>query len=255
MSDIFSLKDRTALVTGASSGLGVQIAEVLARAGAAVALAARRTDRIANEAERLRSTGARTAAVTLDVRDTDAIDLALDAVERDLGQPADIVVNCAGVIVLRPFLEQTRDDFDAVVDTNLRGAFFVSQRAARRMVPLGRGAIINVASTAGVRPGAHLSSYSASKAALIHLTKVMAIELARHGIRVNAIAPGNFETDMHEAFVEQGISEALVKRIPQRRFGQAGDLDGAVMLLASDAGRYMTGETIAVDGGHLASSL
>lgn len=255
MSDIFSLKDRTALVTGASSGLGVQIAEVLARAGAAVALAARRTDRIANEAERLRSTGARTTAVTLDVRHTDAIDLALDAVERDLGQPADIVVNCAGVIVLRPFLEQTRDDFDAVVDTNLRGAFFVSQRAARRMVQLGRGAIINVASTAGVRPGAHLSSYSASKAALIHLTKVMAIELARHGIRVNAIAPGNFETDMHEAFVEQGISEVLVKRIPQRRFGQAGDLDGAVLLLASDAGRYMTGETIAVDGGHLASSL
>jgi NAD(P)-dependent dehydrogenase (short-subunit alcohol dehydrogenase family) len=123
------------------------------------------------------------------------------------------------------------------------------------MVPLGRGAIINVASTAGLRPGAHLSSYSGSKAGLIHLTKVMAIELARHGIRVNAIAPGNFETDMHQTFVEQGVTDALVKRIPQRRFGQPGDLDGAVLLLASDAGRYMTGETVAVDGGHLASSL
>jgi NAD(P)-dependent dehydrogenase (short-subunit alcohol dehydrogenase family) len=193
--------------------------------------------------------------VQLDVRDIDAIEPALDAVERTFAQPADIVVNCAGVIVLRPFLEQTPEDFASVLDTNLRGAFFVAQRAARRMVALRRGSIIQVASTAGLRPGAHLSSYSASKAALVHLTKVMAIELVRYGIRVNAIAPGNFETEMHQAFVDQGVTDALVKRIPQRRFGRAGDLDGAVLLLASDAGRYMTGETIAVDGGHLASSL
>lgn len=253
--NLFSLAGRIALVTGASSGLGVQIADTLARAGAAVALAARRKERVEEEAARLRGAGATAAAIPLDVRDADAIDTALDALERAFGGPADIVVNCAGVIVLRPFLEQTPEDFDAVLDTNLRGAFFVSQRAAKRMLPQRQGAIVNVASTAGLRPGAHLSSYSASKAALIHLTKVMAIELARHGIRVNAIAPGNFETDMHQAFVEQGFTDTLVKRIPQRRFGQAGDLDGAVLLLASDAGRYMTGETIAVDGGHLASSL
>jgi len=157
--------------------------------------------------------------------------------------------------VLQPFLEQTPDDFDAVLATNLRGAFFVSQRAALRMASLRRGAIVNVASTAGVRPGAHLSSYSASKAGLLHLTRVMAIELARDGIRVNALVPGNFETDMHQAFVERGYADALVKRIPQRRFGQAGDLDGAVLLLVSDAGRYITGAAIAVDGGHLVSSL
>lgn len=252
---LFSLEGRTALVTGASSGLGVQIAAALAAAGAAVALAARRKDLIDDRAARLCATGATAVAVPLDVRDVDAIDPALDAVERALGRPVDIVVNCAGVIVLRPFLEQTVEDYEAVLDTNLRGAFFVSQRAARRMARRRQGAIINIASTAGLRPGAHLSSYSASKAALIHLTKVMAIELARHGVRVNALAPGNFETDMHQAFVELGLSDALVKRIPQRRFGAPGDLDGALLLLASDAGRYITGETIAVDGGHLASSL
>ncbi len=256
MSDnLFSLDGRVALVTGASSGLGVQIADVLARHGAAVALAARRKVRIEEDAARLRDGGARATAVPLDVRDIGSIDGALDAVSDAFGQPADILVNCAGVIVLQPFLEQTPDDFDAVLDTNLRGAFFVSQRAALRMVSLRRGAIVNVASTAGVRPGAHLSSYSASKAGLLHLTRVMAIELARHGIRVNALVPGNFETDMHQAFVERGYADALVKRIPQRRFGQAGDLDGAVLLLVSDAGRYITGEAIAVDGGHLASSL
>jgi NAD(P)-dependent dehydrogenase (short-subunit alcohol dehydrogenase family) len=253
--DLFSLHGRVALVTGASSGLGVQIARALARAGASIALSARRQERIEAEAVHLRSEGASAIAVPMDVCDVDAIDPALDTVERTLGQPPQVVVNCAGVIVVRAFLEQTAGDFDTVLDTNLRGAFFVSQRAALRMMPLRRGSIVNVASTAGVRPGAQLSSYSASKAALIHLTKVMAFELARYNIRANALAPGNFETDMHQALVEQGYDKALVKRIPQRRFGQAGDLDGAVLLLASDAGRYITGATIPVDGGHLAASL
>ena len=258
MSDVlapFRLDGRVALVTGASSGIGLHLARVLAGAGASVALAAQRRDVLAAEAEALRAQGAKACALALDVRRRDAIDAALDEVEAALGRAPDVLVNCAGVIVVKPFLEQSEADFDTVVDTNLRGAFFVAQRAALRMVRQQAGSIINVSSTAGVRPGAHLSSYSASKAALIHLTKVMAAELARDGVRVNALVPGNVETDMHQAFVERGFTESLVKRIPQRRFGKPEDLDGAVLLLASDAGRYMTGAVIAVDGGHLASSL
>ena len=253
--DAFSLRGRVALVTGASSGIGLHLAQVFARAGAAVALAARRRDLIDSAAAELRAAGHTATGVVIDVSRTETLEAAFDAVERALGGPADVLVNCAGVIVLKPFLEQTEADFDGVMDTNLRGAFFVAQRAAARMVALRRGSIINVASTAGLRPGAHLSSYCASKAALIHLTKVMAVELARHGIRVNALAPGNFETDMHQGFVELGYTDALVKRIPQRRFGRTEDLAGAALLLASDAGRYITGATLAIDGGQLVGSL
>jgi NAD(P)-dependent dehydrogenase (short-subunit alcohol dehydrogenase family) len=253
--DAFSLQGRVALVTGASSGIGMALAQVFARAGAAVALAARRKDRIEAVVADLAAAGHRAIGIPMDVGRTATFDAALDAIARDLGGPPDVLLNCAGIIATKPFLEHTEQDFDDVVTTNLRGAFFVAQRAAARMARLGRGSIINVASTAGLRPGGHLSAYGASKAGLIHLTKVMAFELARHGIRVNALCPGNFETDMHRDFVERGFTDALLKRIPQRRFGTTDELAGAALLLASDAGRYITGSVLAVDGGQLVNSL
>jgi NAD(P)-dependent dehydrogenase (short-subunit alcohol dehydrogenase family) len=251
----FSLQGRVALVTGASSGIGQYLAGVLARAGATVALAARRKDKVDQAAAQLCAQGQRAIGVALDVSQTQTYEAAFEAIERAFGTPPDLLLNCAGVIVTKPFLEQSEDEVSALFDTNLRGAFFIAQRAARSMVALGRGSIINVASTSGVRPGGYLSSYGASKAGLIHLTKVMAFELARHGIRANVLCPGNIETEMHQDFVERGFTEALVKRIPQRRFGECADLAGAALLLASDAGRYMTGTVLTVDGGQLVNSI
>lgn len=251
----FDLRNRVALVTGASSGIGLHLAGVLARAGASVALTARRKERVDAAAQELRAAGCKAIGAAIDVARLETLDDAFATVSAEFGAPPDILLNCAGVILMKPFLEQTEAEVSQIFDINLRGAFFVAQRAATGMVKLGRGSIINVASTAGLRPGGYLSSYGASKAGLIHLTKVMAYELARHGIRVNVLCPGNFETDMHQEFVEQGFDDGLVKRIAQRRLGQPRDLDGAALLLASDAGRYITGAVLAVDGGQLVNSL
>ncbi len=253
--DAFSLKGRVALVTGASSGIGLYLAGVLARAGAGVALAARRKDKVDEEAAKLRAAGHRAIGVALDASRTETYDGAFDAIPRELGQAPDILINCAGIIVTKPFLEQTEEDVTRILDTNLRGAYLVAQRAAKGMVELGGGSIINVASTSGLHAGGFLSSYGASKAGLIHLTKVMAYELARLKIRANVLCPGNIETEMHQDFVERGFTDALVKRIPQRRFGQCSDLAGATLLLASSAGGYMTGSVLTVDGGQLVNSL
>lgn len=251
----FSLKGKLALVTGASSGIGQSLAGALARAGAAVVLCARRESRVAQEAQRLCDQGGVAKGIAMDVADAGSITAAFDQIHKEFGRYPDVVVNCAGVALLKPFLEQTPDDFDAVLDVNLRGAFFVAQRAAAEMVKQGGGSIINVASTAGLRPGGFLSSYGASKAGLIHLTKVMAYELARNKVRVNVLCPGNIETDMHREFEEAGFTDALVKRIPQRRFGKSQDLVGATLLLASDAGSYMTGSVVVIDGGQTVNSL
>ena len=251
----FDLTGTVAMVTGASSGLGLHFAGVLARAGAAVALAARRKDKVDAAAADLCRQGHRAVGVTLDVSLPQTHGPAFDAVVAALGGPPRVLVNNAGILVSKPFLEQSEDEVAAVFATNLFGAFLVAQRAARAMVEAGGGAIVNVASTAGLRPGGTLSSYGAAKAGLVHLTRVMALELAGKGVRVNALCPGSIETDMHQVFVDRGYAEPLVKRIPQRRFGRVDDLTGALLLLASDAGRYMTGAVVAVDGGQLVGSL
>jgi len=199
--------------------------------------------------------GSRAISVPLDVTDASSVREAVARAEAELGGLTTLVNN-AGVVVSKPLFEHDENDWDRVMDTNLKGAWLVAQEVARRMVAHGRGGcIINIASILGLRAVGGVPEYSASKAGLIHLTKVMALELARHNIRVNAIAPGYIRTDLNRGFFESEAGQAMVRRIPQRRLGEPGDLDGALLLLASDASRYMTGAIIPVDGGHLLSTL
>jgi NAD(P)-dependent dehydrogenase (short-subunit alcohol dehydrogenase family) len=253
--DPFRLEGQRVLVTGASSGLGRHFALTLARAGAGVALAARSADKLANAAQEIHGFGGRAVSVTLDVTDGASIREAVAMAEAEMG-PITTLVNNAGVVVSKPLFEHDEHDWDRVVDTNLKGAWLVAKEVGRRMVAHGRGgAIINIASILGIRVVGGLPEYCVSKAGLIHLTKVLALELARHKIRVNAIAPGYIKTDLNREFFESEAGQAMIRRIPQRRAGGASDLDGALLLLASDASRYMTGVVIPVDGGHLLSAL
>ncbi len=248
----FSLAGRVALVTGASGGLGRHFARVLHGAGAQVVLAARRLDAVADAAGAL---GERAMAVALDVTDAASIAAALDAVEARFG-PCDLLVNNAGIAVTRPFLDQTEADWDQVMDVDLRGAFVMAQAAAKRMVAAGKGgAIVNIASIGGVRIIPGVAAYTAAKAGLIQLTRQMGVELARHRIRVNAIAPGYIETDINRDFFASEAGQAMIRRVPQRRLGTVDDLTGPLLLLASDAGAHMTGSVVTVDGGHSVNPL
>jgi NAD(P)-dependent dehydrogenase (short-subunit alcohol dehydrogenase family) len=249
MDRLFSLQGRVALISGASSGIGLHIAGVFAQAGAVVALAARRREKIESAAQALTAQGHAASAVYLDVTDPESIGPAFDAAEKALGAPVDILFNNAGVLHFGSFVNQDPAEMARIFDTNLKGSFLVAREAARRMARRERGVIINVASTAGLRAGANVSAYGASKAGLIHLSAVMALELAHKGIRVNTLCPGNIDTDMHESFRGLGLEDGLIRRIPQGRIGRVEDLDGAALLLAADAGRYITGAVIAVDGG------
>ena len=250
MTELFDLTGRVALVTGASQGLGRRFAQVLAGHGAAVGLAARQVEKLEDVKAAIAAAGGRAACVALDVTDAAAIERALDQVEDALG-PVGILVNNAGVAVSKGVLEQTEADWDRVVGTNLKGAFFVAQAAAKRMVAQGGGAIVNIASVLALDVVGHLAPYAAAKGGLWQLTRSMALELARHGVRVNALAPGYIETEINRDFLATEAGERMKKRIPQRRFGTPEDLDGALLLLASDASRYMTGSIIVIDGGLL----
>ena len=251
----FRLDGRTALVTGASSGLGRHFARTLAAAGAAVAVAARRADKLETLVAEITAEGGQARAVALDVTDVTSVRAAFAAIAAWRGAPG-VIVNNAGVAVSRPLLEQSETDWDGVLDTNLKGAWRVAQEGARRLVAAGQGgAVVNIASITGERVAGGVAPYCASKAALLQLTRAMALELAGHGIRVNAIAPGYVATELKRDFLASGAGQRLMARIPQKRFGEPSDLDGALLLLASDAGRFMTGSVIAVDGGHLVSSL
>jgi NAD(P)-dependent dehydrogenase (short-subunit alcohol dehydrogenase family) len=239
-----------ALVTGASQGLGRRFAEVLAGHGAAVGLAARQVDRLRAIEESIRGRGRQAASVALDVGDLGAIEKAVDAIEAALG-PLDVLVNNAGVAVTKAVLDQTEADWDQVVGTNLKGAFFVARAAARRMAERGGGSIINIASVLSYDVVGHLAPYAASKGGLLQVTRAMALELARSRVRVNAIAPGYIETEINREFLATEVGQRMLRKVPQRRFGKPEDLDGALLLLASDASRYMTGSVITVDGGFL----
>ncbi len=255
MSKRFDLSGKVALVTGASSGLGVHFARTLASSGAAVAIAARRADRLSSLQAELEQAGAKAAAVDLDVQSAESISAAFDAVEGKLGG-IDILVNNAGISIVKPALEMPADDWDSVVDTNLRGAWLMMQAAGKRWVAAKKpGSIVNIASILGLRTIGQVAPYNASKAGLIHLTRALAMEWARYQIRVNAICPGYIETEMNGDFWKTPAGQRLIDRIPQRRIGLPEHLDGALLLLASEAGAFMTGSIITVDGGHTVNSL
>ena len=246
------LAGKTALVTGASSGLGLHFAKTLARQKVHVVLAARNRQAIDGAVRDIIDEGGSAQGVTLDVTSEDSVGRAFSGVDRQI----DIAVNNAGISGGAAAIDQAAEDFDAVIDTNLRGVFLVAQAAARRMrEQKSGGSIVNIASILGVRVAGHLSAYAASKAAVVQLTKALALEWARYGIRVNALCPGYIETPINRDFFQTEAGKALITRIPSRRLGLAEELDGPLLLLCSDAGSYMTGSIIAVDGGHLVSSL
>lgn len=255
MAGLFGLEGRVALVTGASAGLGQHFARTLAAHGAAVAVAARRADRLESLVEEIRAAGGRALALSMDVADGDSIRRGFDLAQQAFG-PVDVTVNNAGISIVKPALQMPEADWDQVVNTNLRGAWLVAQTAAQRLVAAKRpGRIVNIASILGLRTIGQVAPYNAAKAGLLHLTRVLAMEWARHSIQVNAIAPGYIETEMNRDFWATPGGQRLIERIPQRRIGRPGDLDGALLLLASDAGAFMTGSVITVDGGHTVSTL
>ncbi|HEX6137348.1 MAG TPA: glucose 1-dehydrogenase [Casimicrobiaceae bacterium] len=250
-----TLAGRTALVTGANGGLGSHFAQTLARAGADVAITARRVESLVPVRRAIEALGRKVVMLALDVTDSASVAAAFDQASAALG-PVTVVVNNAGVAITKPLLDHTEEDWREVIDVNLNGAWRVAQAAARHMVGHQRGgSIVNIASILGLRVTSQVPSYAASKAALIHLTRAMALELARHRIRVNALAPGYVETGINREFFASEAGQALVKRVPQRRIGRPEELDGALLLLASDAGSYTTGAVLAVDGGHLVGAL
>jgi NAD(P)-dependent dehydrogenase (short-subunit alcohol dehydrogenase family) len=251
MSDLFDVSSEVVVVTGASQGLGRQFARVLGAHGAAVALAARQTTKLDALAKEITTRGGRAFAVAMDVTDKSSIAAALDQAEAALG-PVTVLINNAGVQRERAAVDLAEADWDAVLDTNLKGAFSVATEVARRMIARKQaGNIINIASVLGIGVMGHLSPYNASKGGLIQLTKSFALEWASKSIRVNALAPGYIDTEFNHNFWSTPPGERLIKRIPQRRLGTESDLDGAILFMASQASRYMTGSVLTVDGGFL----
>ena len=251
MADLFDVSKEVVLVTGASQGLGRHFARLLSANGAAVALAARQLGKLESLAKEINHNGGRAAPVLMDVTDGASIAQAFNAAEAQLG-PITVLINNAGVVVEKAAVDQTEADWDKVLNANLKGAFTSATEFARRVIARkGTGSVINISSVLGVGVIGHVSTYSASKAALIQLTKSFALEWASKGIRVNALAPGYIDTEFNHDFWATPPGERLIKGIPQRRLGHESDLDGAILLLASNASRYMTGSVVTVDGGFL----
>ncbi|MEO1034778.1 MAG: SDR family oxidoreductase [Pseudomonadota bacterium] len=258
MSDLrpdFSLSNRTVLITGAGSGLGASFAQILADAGARLVLAARRVDKLDETRATVEASGGSAICVAMDVTSAQSVEDGFNEIDQQ-GWQIDTLINNAGVSREHFIGDMPEKAWDTVVDTNLKGIFLVAQQAGQRWIKAGiPGVIVNIASVLGHRPSRTLAPYCASKAGVLSLTETMALEWSRFGVRVNAISPGFYRTEINDAFMDSEQGQALIKYIPQRRAGEHGDLAGALLLLVSDAGRYMTGSNITVDGGLLLNGL
>jgi 3-oxoacyl-[acyl-carrier protein] reductase len=249
--EMFSLNGRVALVTGASSGLGKQFARALADNGAAVALVARRVERLKALKDEIEGRGGKAVAIEADVTDRAAMTHAFDAAEKAFGIVT-ILVNNAGIAHGGRAVEMSPEEWRRVLSTNLDAVFFWAQEAARRILAANKqGAIVNIASVLGLAVSKGAVAYATAKAGVVQVTKALAVELAFKGVRVNAIAPGWFVTEMNDEYLNGEAGAAIKREVPMGRFGNAGDLDGALLLLTSDAGSYITGATIVVDGGQV----
>jgi NAD(P)-dependent dehydrogenase (short-subunit alcohol dehydrogenase family) len=251
--DQFSLYGKVALVTGASSGIGHAVAKGLAQAGAAVVAGARRVERLERLAAEIDADGGRAMAVRIDVTDNESIGLAMDQAQARFGV-VDVVINNAGVADARPFLETEDDSRDFIMDTNFKGVWNIARQTAKRMVAAGKpGSIINIASVLGLGARSGYTAYCASKGAVVQLTRSMAMDLGRYDIRVNAIAPGWFVTEINEEYLLSEQGQEFLTRTPARRAGYVEELLGPVILLASDAGSFVNGVILPVDGAHSAA--
>lgn len=249
------LDDKVALVTGASSGLGEHFAKVLANAGAKVIVGARRADRLASLVTNITEAGGNAHAVSLDVTDSDSVKQAIDEGENTFG-PITVLVNNAGVADSKRFVNVDEDSWDFVMEANLKGAWRIASEISRRLVNQNlEGSIVNIASILGLRQGFGESTYSVSKAGVVQMTKAMALELASKGIRVNAICPGYFRTEMNAGYFDSDKGQSFIKQTPSRRLGQLQELDGPLLLLCGDEGSFINGVALPVDGGHMVSGL
>ncbi|MEQ3724601.1 SDR family oxidoreductase [Alcanivorax sp.] len=251
MTQRFSVAGKRILITGASSGFGAHFAKALAQEGADLVLAARRVEKLEDAANAVRALGRDAVVVPMDVSDHTSVEAAFADMP-----PLDVVVNNAGVSHEGPTENITDEEWDRVVDTNLKGVWAVSKFAIQQWKRDERpGSLVNIASILGLRVGGRVAAYTASKAAVVQLTKSLALDCARYNIRCNAICPGYVETDINRDFFNSPLAEKMLKRIPYRRLGNIDELVGPLLLLASDASSYMSGAIIAVDGGHLCNTL
>lgn len=250
------LAGKVAMITGASSGLGRHFAGLMAREGAMVVACARRLEALELLASELVGNGRECVAVRLDATDPTSVAQAFHTIRETVGQAPDILINNAGAAYTKAAIDCTEEDWTSIIDLNLNGVFRVAQAAAREMIADGReGSIVNIASILGLRVASNVASYAASKAAVIHLSKALGLEWARHGIRVNVLAPGYVETDLNRDFFASPPGQKMIARIPSRKLGTVEGLDAPLLLLCGDGSRHMTGSVVVVDGGHSISGL